>query len=143
MLQLGSSLRFVVLVALCAFLLASNAPAQITSGTITGNVLDTTGAVVPQSQVTVTNDSTGTAREHLKTFCHERDRTLSVLRYLPPESASRAGQHSELGRITLDNLLSEWAWHDLGHIRQIAEVYRACAFYPHMGPFQRYYTPKP
>jgi hypothetical protein len=85
----------------------------------------------------------GTAREHLKTFCHERDRTLSVLRYLPPEAADRAGQHSELGRITLDNLLNEWAWHDLGHIRQIAEVYRARAFYPKMGPFQRYYTPKP
>ncbi len=85
----------------------------------------------------------GTAREHLKTFCHERDRTVSLLRYLPPESASRAAQHSELGRITLENLLAEWAWHDLGHIRQIAEVYRARAFYPKMGPFQRYYTPKP
>lgn len=87
--------------------------------------------------------SRGDAREHLKTFCHERDRTLSALRYVPVEAASRLAQHSELGRITLENLLSEWAWHDLGHIRQIAEVYRACAFYPRMGPFQRYYTPKP
>ncbi len=85
----------------------------------------------------------GTAREHLKTFCHERDRTVSLLRYVPPESVNRAAQHSELGRITLENLLNEWAWHDLGHIRQIAEVYRARAFYPRMGPFQRYYTPKP
>ncbi len=87
--------------------------------------------------------SAGTAREHLKTFCHERDRTLSVLRYLPPDAGARTAQHSELGRITLGELLNEWAWHDLGHIRQITEVYRARAFYPHMGPFQRYYTPKP
>ncbi len=26
--------------------------------------------------------------------------------------------------------MNEWAFHDLGHIRQIAELYRAHAFYP-------------
>ena len=63
MLQLGSSSRLGVLVALCVCLLASNAPAQIVSGTITGTVLDTSGAVVPDSRVTVTSEATGTARE--------------------------------------------------------------------------------
>ncbi len=87
--------------------------------------------------------SGGRPREHLKQFCHERDRTLSWLRYLPAGAAARPGQHSELGRITVADLMHEWAFHDLGHIRQISELYRAKFFYPKMGPFQRYYTVKP
>jgi len=87
--------------------------------------------------------SKGTGRENLRKFCHERDRTLSLLRYLPEGAVTRAGQHSELGRITLSELLHEWAFHDLGHIKQIAELYRASHFYPKMGGFKKYYTVKP
>jgi DinB superfamily len=87
--------------------------------------------------------SGGTGRERLKTFCHERDRSLSLLRYLPEGALGRTGQHAKLGRITLGEMLHEWAYHDLGHIRQIAEVYRAAAFYPRMGNFKNFYTAKP
>jgi hypothetical protein len=87
--------------------------------------------------------SGGLAREHLHHFCHERDRTLSMLRYLPVAAAARTGQHSEIGRITVAEQLNEWAFHDLGHIRQISELYRARAFYPRMGSFKQYYTVKP
>ena len=87
--------------------------------------------------------SAGKASEHLHQFCHERDRTISWLRYLPPKVAARTGRHSEIGPITLDQFLHDWACHDLGHIRQIAELFRARAFYPKMGPFQRYHTLKP
>lgn len=87
--------------------------------------------------------SGGTAREHLRKFCHERDRSVSLLRYLPAEAGTRTGQHNVLGTITLGEMLNEWASHDLGHIRQIAELYRARAFYPNSGPFQRYSNPKP
>lgn len=87
--------------------------------------------------------SGGKAREHLKKFCHERDRSLSWLRYVPAAMVSRTGQHAELGQITIGQLMNEWAFHDLGHIRQITELYRSRAFYPLMGPFQRYYTIKP
>jgi len=48
-----------------------------------------------------------------------------------------------LGEITLHQMLSEWASHDLGHLRQIAELYRAHAFHPYVGPFQKYSNPKP
>jgi hypothetical protein len=48
-----------------------------------------------------------------------------------------------LGNITLHQMLSEWASHDLGHLRQIAELYRARAFHPYAGPFQKYSNPKP
>jgi hypothetical protein len=87
--------------------------------------------------------SNGHGREQLRKFCHERDRSLSLLRYLPEAAAARAGQHSDLGRITIAELLNEWAFHDLGHIKQISEIYRASHFYPKMGPFKTYYTVKP
>ena len=85
----------------------------------------------------------GKAREHLKQFCHERDRTLSWLRYLAAGAIGRTGEHEEAGRVTIGQFLNEWACHDLGHIRQIAELYRARAFYPFIGSFQRYYSLKP
>jgi hypothetical protein len=85
----------------------------------------------------------GKPRENLKKFCHERDRTLSWLRYVPATMVARAGQHAHLGAITIGQLMNEWAVHDLGHIRQIAELYRSRAFYPAIGPFQTYYTIKP
>jgi hypothetical protein len=40
-------------------------------------------------------------------------------------------------------MLHELANHDLGHLRQIAELDRAHSFYPHAGPFQKYSNPKP
>ncbi len=87
--------------------------------------------------------SNGTGREQLHNFCHERDRSLSLLRYLPEGALGRTGQHSTLGRITLSDLLHEWGFHDLGHIRQISEIYRAAAFYPKMGGFKTMYSVKP
>lgn len=82
-------------------------------------------------------------REALKTFCHERDRSLSFLRYVSPDVLARKGQHAKIGPITVAHIMNEWAFHDLGHIRQIAELYRSRAFYPNSGPFQQYYTIKP
>jgi hypothetical protein len=85
----------------------------------------------------------GRAPEHLKKFCHERDRTLSWLRYVPAGMVVRRGKHQEYGQITVGQLMNEWAFHDLGHIRQIMEVFRAHAFFPHMGAFQSGYKINP
>jgi hypothetical protein len=85
----------------------------------------------------------GQGRENLKKFCHERDRSLSFLRYVSPEVLGRKGQHSKIGPITVGHVLNEWAFHDLGHIRQIAELYRSRAFYPYSGPFREFNTIKP
>lgn len=87
--------------------------------------------------------STSAGREPLKKFCHERDRALSFLRYVPEGALMRFGQHNEIGRITISDQLHEWAFHDLGHIKQISELYRASHFYPKMGAFKSYYTVKP
>ncbi|MGB6978201.1 MAG: DinB family protein [Candidatus Acidiferrales bacterium] len=82
-------------------------------------------------------------RENLKKFCHERDRSLSALRYVSPAMMGRGGRHSKLGAITIGQLMNEWAFHDLGHIRQIAELFRSRAFFPLIGPFQQIYKINP
>jgi hypothetical protein len=66
-----------------------------------------------------------------------------MLRYVPSHAVARIGQHGKIGQISIGQLMNEWAFHDLGHIRQIAELFRSRAFYPAIGPFQQYYTIKP
>ncbi|HYL84179.1 MAG TPA: DinB family protein [Candidatus Angelobacter sp.] len=87
--------------------------------------------------------SRGSAGENLALFTRTRRSTLAMLTGLPASAGARTGVHSELGTITLSHMLNEWANHDLGHLRQIAELYRAHAFHPHSGPFMQYSNPKP
>jgi hypothetical protein len=87
--------------------------------------------------------SRGSAGENLALFTRTRRSTLALLVGLPASAGARTGLHSELGTITLSEMLNEWANHDLGHLRQIAELYRAHAFYPHSGPFMKYSNPQP
>jgi hypothetical protein len=39
-------------------------------------------------------------------------------------TSERRARHQETGEITLQQMLREWTMHDLGHIRQIAELVR-------------------
>jgi hypothetical protein len=79
----------------------------------------------------------------LQLFSTERVRSLDLLRSLPPEALERPGNHAVLGPVTMRNLIHEWPFHDLGHLRQIAELVRARLFYPEMGPWRRFYTVAP
>jgi hypothetical protein len=83
------------------------------------------------------------SRDHFQEFLALRRAFTIFLRSVPVASGSRNGTHPEMGTITLSQMLHELANHDLGHLRQIAELYRARCFYPHAGPFQRYSNPKP
>lgn len=87
--------------------------------------------------------SRGAADENLEHFARLRRASLALLAGLPPSACARTAIHSELGVITLAHLLNEWANHDLGHLRQIEELYRARAFHPHSGPFMKYSNPQP
>ena len=82
-------------------------------------------------------------RAELAQFERLRAETLALLRAMPPEAAAREGRHAELGVISIGQLLNEFAFHDLGHIRQVIELYRSHAFYPKMGVFQNYYKINP
>ena len=83
------------------------------------------------------------AIERLVRFAVLRGELVALVKDAPASAAERTGIHAELGRITLAQALNELANHDLGHLRQIAELYRARAFYPNAGPFQRYSNPHP
>ena len=83
------------------------------------------------------------ALEFLREFCHERDTSVSWLRYAFPAVGARTGRHAEIGTVSVAQTVSEWAFHDLGHIRQMTELYRARAFWPRLGAAQRYYKINP
>lgn len=79
----------------------------------------------------------------LDIFGAQREQSLELLRSISTESWSRPAVHSALGSMTLGDLLHEWPLHDLGHLRQIAELIRAVKYYPHIGPWQKFYTLHP
>ena len=82
-------------------------------------------------------------RAELATFEQRRGDTLAWLDSLPASVGTGTGRHEELGVLSCSQLLNEFAFHDLGHIRQVIELYRARAFYPNMGAFQSYYKIHP
>jgi hypothetical protein len=58
-------------------------------------------------------------------FEEQRETNIEYLRSLPAGVGARKALHAELGEITLDGLLRDWAKHDLGHIRQIGDLVKA------------------
>lgn len=85
-------------------------------------------------------DSKGkTLGELLDEFARLRAKSLDELRAfnLQPQDLERRGRHPELGVVTLSELLSTWAVHDLSHLHQLsrtmAHQYREAA-----GPWSIY-----
>ena len=76
-------------------------------------------------------------------FEDQREANLELLRGLPAEAAMRKARHLSAGEITLSQMLHEWALHDLGHIRQIAELVRARRYLAGAGPLGEEYALKP
>jgi hypothetical protein len=83
------------------------------------------------------------AEDSFDHFEEQRELNLEYLSGLPSSAAERIGTHASLGVITVSHLMNEWAFHDLGHIRQIAEIVRALKYYPGMGPIQSQYRINP
>jgi DinB superfamily len=83
------------------------------------------------------------AEDSFDHFEEQREDNVSFLATLPLRVAGKTGKHANLGTITLGQLMNEWAFHDLGHIRQIAEIARAVVYHPNMGPFAALYKVNP
>jgi hypothetical protein len=81
--------------------------------------------------------------EDFSHFEEQRETNLELLRGLPSDAGNRKALHREAGEITLAQMLHEWALHDLGHIRQIAELVRARKYLAGAGPLGKSYQLKP
>lgn len=64
------------------------------------------------------------AEDSFDHFEEQRESNLELLNGLDEGWENRFGMHPESGRITLRELVNDWAFHDLGHIRQITELVR-------------------
>jgi hypothetical protein len=65
-----------------------------------------------------------------------RTKNVDRLRRLEPDDLVRGATHETVGAFTLEDLIYEWAAHDVGHIRQIAIVLRDVLYIPCIGPFR-------
>jgi hypothetical protein len=77
--------------------------------------------------------------ELLERFEHLRTRNLEELEGLglSRDQLELAGEHPELGPVTLEQLLATWVAHDLGHLAQIARV-MAKQYRGAVGPWEAY-----
>jgi uncharacterized damage-inducible protein DinB len=82
----------------------------------------------------------GGVREMSNAWADARSANLAMLRTLTLEQRAHVLHHPRFGAISLDTYITEWAYHDLDHLRQILAVLSA-DLYPHIGPFQQLYTP--
>ncbi len=83
------------------------------------------------------------AKDEFAQFVEQRETNIEYLRGLPAGAGNRRAFHKEAGEITLAQMLHEWALHDLGHIRQIAELVRARRYRVGAGPLGESYRLKP
>ncbi len=82
-------------------------------------------------------------REAFDRFDERRKANVAYMRRLPSDAGSRVALHLEAGEITLNQMLHEWALHDLGHTRQIAELVRARKYLQGAGPMGNGYRLTP
>jgi hypothetical protein len=85
----------------------------------------------------------GDPDEDFGNFKELRESNIELLRGLPAETGSRKALHRSAGEITLSQMLHEWTIHDIGHIRQIAELVRARRYLAGAGPLGEGYQLKP
>jgi hypothetical protein len=75
----------------------------------------------------------------LDIFAELRETNIAILRGMPltEENLSKRGTHPDFGSVTLRELLSTWAVHDLNHIMQIVRT-MARQYEGNVGPWRQY-----
>jgi hypothetical protein len=82
----------------------------------------------------------GDPQSMLAEWAAERQRNLAWLATVSAEQRTHADVHPRHGRITLEEHVVEWSYHDLDHLRQILGALGA-ELYPHLGAWQTLYEP--
>ena len=74
----------------------------------------------------------------LDSWARQRRANLQWLRTLRPAQLKRQGVHEKVGEISAEEFIYEWAFHDLGHLKQILEVKRY-ALFQRIGNMREFY----
>jgi len=74
----------------------------------------------------------------LASLAGQREANVKWLRTLKPAQMKRRGTHQKVGEISVEELVTEWAFHDLGHLKQILEIKRYSLF-PRIGNMRAFY----
>jgi hypothetical protein len=75
----------------------------------------------------------------VKEFTRRRQESLRLLEGISPAEFQLSAGHAELGPVTLEQMINEWAAHDLNHTVQ-AERALMQPFLRDCGPWQKYFT---
>ena len=73
----------------------------------------------------------------LDEFMELRQSSLELVSGLRPEDLTRAGEHVEVGRLAVGDVLHEWVYHDRNHLRQLLANVQA-RVWPAMGNARRF-----
>ena len=74
----------------------------------------------------------------LASLARQREANVKWLRTLQPAQLKRRATHQKVGEISVEELVTEWAFHDLGHFKQILEIKRY-ALFPRIGNMRAFY----
>jgi hypothetical protein len=85
-----------------------------------------------------TKDALQTPAQLAARFAQLRAEDLTILEQVTPEDLARTARHSELGQVTMEELLHEWVGHDLMHTVQ-AEQALIQPFILGSGPWRHYF----
>lgn len=84
-------------------------------------------------------DSQANPLKYVSLFAQLRKESLALVSTLTPADMPRMATHAELGPVSLEQLLNEWAGHDLDHTIQ-AERAIMQPFIHACGPWQKYFA---
>ncbi len=80
-----------------------------------------------------------TPTELLAAWRSARAENVAFLRALTPTQLARTGEHRQYGRISAREHITEWAYHDLEHVRQLQATVEG-RLYPGIGGFRALYA---
>ncbi len=86
----------------------------------------------------VRHDCDKNVRDLLDEFDTVRGSSIALVMKLGGTDLDRGGVHPKIGRIRICELLHEWIYHDLNHLRQIDANVQAF-LWDHLGNMQRFY----
>lgn len=95
-------------------------------------------AIDPPARLATEGYATRTLDDLLDDLARLRPQHLAWIGTLTPDQLARTGLHSVAGPITPRDIIHQWAYHDLNHLRQIMEMMQA-ELAPHLGRTRAFY----